>query len=108
MSGGFSNLAARMLDTCIAALGTTGYYVRGAERTAVPGIFDANYVEVDPMTNMPVMSLGPAFSMKAANIPGGAWQEGDEVVVNDTAYEIIEPKPDSEGGVRLVLQKVTS
>lgn len=93
-----------MLNTCIGTLGTRAVYISGNGRSDVSGIFDANYVVVDLNTGV-VQSVGPMFSMNAADVPGGEWLDGDEIEIDGTVYLIIEERPDSESGTAFRLQR---
>ena len=95
----FHDPATRMLGVCLRTLGIQAEYIRGDSRKTVQGIFDANY--------LPVMSVGPVFDMDLHDLPEGGWQEGDKMEIEGVLYEIIEPKPDSESGVSMALQRVS-
>lgn len=99
--------ARRMLGVCLRTLGIQAEYIRGDSRKTVQGIFDANYVEVDNETGLPVMSVGPVFDMDSHDLPEGGWQEGDKMEIEGVLYEIIEPKPDSESGISMSLQRIS-
>ena len=102
----FCAQAKNMLERCLRTFGKDAVYVRGMQKKKVCGIFDANYLEVDSQTGLPVMSAGPVFDMNQLDGPGGEWQEGDRVEIDGVLYEIIEPRPDSECGVSMILQRV--
>ena len=103
----FHDPARRMLGICLGTLGITAEYIRGETRKTVKGIFDANYIEVDNETGLPVMSVGPVFDMDLHDLPEGGWQEGDKMEIEGVMYEIIEPRPDSESGISMSLQRIS-
>ncbi|MDO4560812.1 MAG: hypothetical protein Q4C86_07655 [bacterium] len=103
----FGAIANNMLVTCLRTLGINAEYIRALRHVEVRGVFDSDYTEIDPQSMLPVMSLGPCFGMRSGDVPGGEWQESDRLNVDGIEYEIIEAKPDSEGGVIMVLQRMS-
>lgn len=103
----FHDPARRMLGVCLRTLGIQAEYIRGDSRKTVQGIFDANYIEVDNETGLPVMSVGPVFDMDLHDLPEGGWQEGDKLEIEGVMYEIIEPRQDSESGISMSLQRIS-
>lgn len=100
-------VSASMLRVCVNVFGVPVNYGRGSIITQIRGIFDANYVEVDPDTGAYVMSAGPMLCVIASTLPDGKAYQGDLVTIKAIVYRVIEPKPDSEGAVKLILQRVT-
>lgn len=101
-------MSASMLRVCVNVFGVPVDYRRGSTVTQISGIFDANYVEVDPDTGAYVMSAGPMLCVIASKLPDGKAFQGDQVTIEEIVYRVIEPKPDSEGAVKLILQRVTA
>ena len=99
-------MSASALLICINVFGVPVEYGRGSALVQIKGIFDANYVEVDPDTGAYVMSAGPMLCVRASDLPEGKALKGDLVTVKEVNYRVLEPKPDSEGGIKLILQRV--
>lgn len=99
-------MSASALLICMNVFGVPVEYGRGSALVQIKGIFDANYVEVDPDTGAYVMSTGPMLCVRASDLPEGKALKGDLVTVKEVNYRVLEPKPDSEGGIRLILQRV--
>ena len=102
----WGNMSASALLICMNIFGVPVEYGRGSSIVQIKGIFDANYVEVDPNTGAYVMSAGPMLCVRASDLPDGKALHGDIVTVKDANYRVLEPKPDSEGGIKLILQRV--
>lgn len=71
----------------------------------VRGIFDNEYVAVDPNTQSVVSSLAPNLGIKLSDLPQSP-MNGDMVIVKDQKYRISEVQKDVHGGARLFLHKV--
>ena len=99
-------MSASALLICINVFGVPVEYGRGSALVQIKGIFDANYVEVDPDTGAYVMSAGPMLCVRASDLPEGKALKGDLVTVKEVNYRVLEPKPDSEGGIKVILQRV--
>jgi DNA-directed RNA polymerase subunit E'/Rpb7 len=102
----WGNMSASALLICINVFGVPVEYGRGSALVQIKGIFDANYVEVDPDTGAYVMSAGPMLCVRASDLPEGKALKGDLVTVKEVNYRVLEPKPDSEGGIKVILQRV--
>ena len=102
----WGEMSASALLICINVFGVPVEYGRGSALVQIKGIFDANYVEVDPDTGAYVMSAGPMLCVRASDLPEGKALKGDLVTVKEVNYRVLEPKPDSEGGIKLILQRV--
>lgn len=90
---------------CLAAFGTPAEYVRGADKVPIRGVYDSNYMTLDPNTGVPIMSCTPVFAVSDSDIPGGRWQEGDKVIIGGVIFSADEPHNDSEGMTELVLRR---
>ncbi len=102
----WQNLSDRMLRTALSVFGETVMYTRGT--TAVPiskAVFDKNYVTVDPNTGAQIMSTNPMIGVRVADLPNGEAREGDLVTVRGVEYRVIDKQPDSEGHIKLILQR---
>lgn len=96
----------RMLRTCLAAFGEQVQYKRGAAVTIISkAVFDANYQAVDPNTGAIITSTNPMIGVRLADLPGGATQDGDEIIRKGVTYRVIEQQDDSEGHARLILHR---
>lgn len=102
----WGNMSASALLICMNVFGVPVEYGRDSALVQIKGIFDANYVEVDPDTGAYVMSAGPMLCVRALDLPEGKALKGDLVTVKEVNYRVLEPKPDSEGGIKLILQRV--
>ena len=102
----WGEMSASALLICMNVFGVPVEYGRGSALVQIKGIFDANYVEVDPDTGAYVMSAGPMLCVRASDLPEGKALKGDLVTVKEVNYRVLEPKPDSEGGIKLILQRV--
>ena len=102
----WGNMSASALLICMNVFGVPVEYGRGSALVQIKGIFDANYVEVDPDTGAYVMSAGPMLCVRASDLPEGKALKGDLVTVKEVNYRVLEPKPDSEGGIKVILQRV--
>lgn len=102
----FRDLQDSMHVLCLKIMGLSVEYARGALVVPVTGVFDANYVEVDPSTGAPVMSVGPLLGVRTADLPDGKAMKGDRITVDGVVYRVIEARPDSEGGIDLILEAV--
>lgn len=102
----WGEMSASALLICMNVFGVPVEYGRGSALVQIKGIFDANYVEVDPDTGAYVMSAGPMLCVRASDLPERKALKGDLVTVKEVNYRVLEPKPDSEGGIKLILQRV--
>ena len=110
MSDAFS-FDALVLAECVAAFGEAaqGYPVPqytpavGAP-FAIDGIFDAGFAEVQQLDGPPIASAHPTFGTRVSQVPAGVTlAQADTVVIRGTNYQVREVRPDSHGGVRLLL-----
>lgn len=69
--------------------------------TPVDGIFTRAYREVNG-----VGTYMPAFDCAAADVSGVT--TGKQIVIEGTTYKVIDPRPDGQGFMKLLLNKVTS
>jgi hypothetical protein len=107
----WENLTEAVLDQCMDTfgVGTDGKFTfighEGAE-TQVRGIFDTAYIGIDPNTNAPVQSTGPALGAKLSELPRYPTSR-DKVRVKDVLYAIEHVEKDVHGGVTLFLQRLS-
>jgi hypothetical protein len=90
----------RLGDSCV-------YAPSSGPEVTLPCVYDAAYVLAEPR-GPGVSSSAPAVFVRAEQLPGG-WEAdvGAKVTRAGVEYSIVEPKPDGQGGVLLVLH-VTS
>lgn len=108
------DLSALVIAPCIAAFGEKAlgnpvptYVQGGSDPFALDGIFDDGWHEVDLLPGaMPVTSSQPTFGYRAADLPAGITSaQGDLITIRGQLYQVKEPRPDSHGGVRLMLNE---
>lgn len=105
----WKNLADRMTRTALRTFSDDAaqvIYVRGGIQTPISdAVFDENYQSVDPDTGAPIISDNPMLGVMRSDLPGGAWEEGDTVIIKGVTYRVIEPQKDSEGHAKLILHR---
>jgi hypothetical protein len=72
---------------------------------SINGIFDNEFVIVDPDTQASVVSTRPVVQIQKrdlSHLPEG----GDPVSVNETSYEVYEVHPDNKGLLTIFLHEV--
>lgn len=96
----------RLLRNCLKTFGVPVKYGRGAVVIEITGVFDNNNLEVDINTGVPVSTISPVLGVRVADLPDGRAQKNDRAEVNGVMYRVVNFKPDSHGGAKLVLQEV--
>lgn len=103
---GWSEKMSNLTDACQTAMGQT---VTCTPATGDPytleGIFDENFVAVDPASETEVTSVHPVLFVKLSDMEAPP-AKGDEVTIGGVDYRVIQPQDDSEGGTRLLLHKI--
>ncbi len=94
-----------VLKQCISTFGVSVVYIRGPECVSVIGVFDKNYVSVDPETGVPVQSTDPILGVREQDLPGGEAKRGDTVTIDSVQYRVVDVQQDSEGGAKLILRR---
>ena len=89
----------------VRTFGVPVVYVRGPVSLGIRGIYDKNYVSVDPETGVPIQSTDPMLFVMAEDLPDGIAKKGDRVTVDENTYTVQARPPDSEGGIVLMLRK---
>lgn len=114
-----------LLDDLEAIFGEHGWAVDAVYRLAEPAegedadrdvrvIFDNAFQDVDPKSQAPIGSTGPAAFLRAADLPADLddIEEEDRLIIvcNDVsqAYRIVVARPDGHGSVFCRLQKVSA
>lgn len=80
------------------------YTPSGGSASTVNGIFDSEFIEIDPLSGVGVVSAQPRFACAAADLPAGA-AAGDAITISGTAYTVRELQADGTGVTMLVLEK---
>jgi len=83
-------------------LGT--YVLNGGATSTFNGLQDNEFLEVDPMSGVGVVSAEPRFVCKSADIPSAA-APGDAITISSVSYKIRVIQPDGTGVTTLVLEK---
>lgn len=98
----FEDLVLGVNNLCVDVFKTSQvviFHREGMESFTLDGIYDENYVAVDPNTGASIMSTSPVLIVKEIDIPGGKSLDSDRVEVGDKKYRIEDDQPDS-GGMR--------
>lgn len=107
----FEDLVLGVNNLCVDVFKTSkiiSFRRSGMESFNVEGIFDENYVVVDPNTGAQIMSSKPVLTMRSGDIPGGKGQESDRFDIDGKIYRIDDEQADSEGMIRLFLLRANS
>ena len=85
--------------------GTSSSYTKaGGSAVTVKGIFDNEFLEVDPMTGVGVVSAQPRFVCASSSLPTGS-ASGDAITISSTSYLVKVIQDDGVGVTTLVLEK---
>lgn len=71
--------------------------------TTVNGIFDTRFIEALDGSGAGVSARQPMFTCQESDLDGAA--QGDALVINGTAYTILESEPDGTGMIVLILEQ---
>jgi hypothetical protein len=82
----------------------SSYTPAGGVASTVNGIFDNEFLEVDPMTGLGVVSAQPRFICATADLPSAA-AGGDAITISGTAYTVRVIQAEGTGVSTLVLEK---
>ena len=77
----------------------------GLDEFSLKGIFDNNYISVDPDSGASIISSQPVIGVREIDIPGGKTTEDDRIRVDGVVYRITDDQPDSAGMRKLYLQR---
>ncbi|MEF2145126.1 MAG: hypothetical protein V3573_06745 [Desulfovibrionaceae bacterium] len=81
------------------------YRPQWAETLFLSGVFDREYLALDPDTETYVMGVQPALRVRVADLPLEP-ETGDRVLLESGEYELIEYQPDGPGMWLLRLREV--
>ena len=69
----------------------------------IRGIFDRNYIEVDPDTGAEVTTNQPMIGVLLEELPNGRAEEGDQVRINGTeVFDVWDSQEDGQGAATLL------
>ena len=80
------------------------YKYRDGSSILIKGIFDKNYLSVDPDSGATISANTPVLGIVGSDL-SRAPQEGDGVIIRSVEYLVMEQQPDSEGMIKLVLRE---
>lgn len=101
----FRDLACNILDACKACFGESVKYVpKVGAPFDIRGIFDNQFEQVDPDTEIVVASNQPTLGIKLADLPLPP-AKGDKVFVRDLEYRVIDSQEDGVAGAVLFLHR---
>jgi hypothetical protein len=83
------------------------YEPEDGEPVEVTGIFDAQYVLAKGSAEAGVETLGPAVFFRLDDLPEDPEDDEPTLTIRGVDYRVIERRPDSMGGIVLVLRRVT-
>lgn len=93
------------MDACKASFGEDIVYkCKGYKSVRVQGIVDYLTETVDPNTGAYVVSNQPTVGIKDIDLPVRS-EKGDECIVRDVTYIVIDRFEDGQAGTKLILQK---
>ncbi len=104
---GWKDLSAGVNDACLETFGEEEevvYTPAGGSPIPVDGIYDEDYVAVDPESGLEVSSAQPNIFLRRADLsadPG----KNDVVTLRGRTFKVIDWHPDSEGGGIAVLHE---
>jgi len=105
----FDSLASRAFDSIKGAIGKDALYKpKAGGIIPIRGVFDDRAQEVDPDTERVVSSNIYSFGINEQDLPAEP-QKGDQVVIDEITYKVIDSQEDGVPGVStvLILHKVT-
>jgi len=80
------------------------YKYRDGSSTPIKGIFDKNYISVDPDSGATISANTPVLGIVASDLSRKPY-EGDSVLIDSVEYMVMEQQPDSEGMIKLILRE---
>ena len=102
----WTKLADRVIKTGIGTFGRpVTYYPQHHDCIEIRGIFDNEFIAVDPAAGVPVDSSVPILHVRLADLPVPPSQ-GDRVEIGDCVYRVISNQPDGQGASVLLLHKI--
>ena len=80
------------------------YTLNGGATSTINGIYDNEFLEVDPQSGVGIVSAEPRFMCRSSDVPATA-APGDALVVNSINYTVRVIQPDGTGVTTLVLER---
>lgn len=103
----FDDMACDIVDCAIDVLGITAQYrpkIGGPFQ--IGGIFDNQFEQVDPDTEIVITSNAPMFDVKTKDLRGGKAEKGDQIKIKTILYKVIDSQEDGLAATKLILHKV--
>jgi len=96
-----------LLHTAVRAFGESAQYqpLKGGSYTLC-GVFDRNFEQVDPDTQIVIASNVPMFGVNL-NEMFEKPQQGDLLSIDEEVFRVTDSQEDGQGGATLILQKVS-
>lgn len=103
----FKRLVDGVLRTTINVFGEDVLYqpIDGGDYR-LKAVFDRNFQQVDPDTEVVIGSNIPALGVNLNEMKDRP-KQGDRVVIGDEIFRVSDSQEDGQGGASLILQKVT-
>lgn len=83
------------------------YRPRGGGSYTIEMIFQQDFQQVDPDTDVVIASNQPAVTIKLSDLPDRP-KKKDQVVVKNVEYNVIDSQEDGIGGATLFLHRTSS
>lgn len=102
----FKGLVNCLLDVAIPTMGETiRYFPKSGGDYTLKAVFDRNFIQVDPETQVEVASNLPAIGVNL-NRMFEKPQQGDRVRIGDEWFRVTDSQEDGQGGATLMLQNI--
>lgn len=103
----FDDIACDIIEHAKCAFGITAQYrPKAGGSFSIVGIFDNQFEQVDPDTEIIVTSNAPMFDVKTKDLRGGKAEKGDQVKIKEILYKVIDSQEDGLAATKLILHKV--
>lgn len=102
----FRDLACNILDAAKSCFGEAVIYIpKVGASLNIRGIYDNQFEQVDPDTEIVVANNQPTLGIKLKDLPLPP-AKGDKVFIRDIEYKVIDSQEDGVAGATLFLHKV--
>jgi len=102
----WEKLADRVIKTGIGTFGRpVVYFPQNHDCVQITGIFDNEFIGVDPAAGVPVDSSVPVLHVRLADLPVPP-SPGDRVEIGEQLFRVISNQPDGQGASVLILHKI--
>lgn len=103
----FDDMACDIVDCAIDVFGISAQYrPKAGGSFPIDGIFDNQFEQVDPDTEIVVVSNAPMFDVKTKDLRGGKAEKGDKIKIKEILYKVIDSQEDGVAATKLILHKV--